>query len=73
MVQEVFFFTEMAYSAYPQDVAERAGYTALMLPNANFDAHKAHALYQGYFEEYQYAGCDWPKRSPCSMSSRVAA
>ena len=46
MVQEVFFFTEMAYSAYPQDVAERAGYTALMLPNANFDAHKAHALYQ---------------------------
>jgi Luciferase-like monooxygenase len=55
MVQEVFFFTEMAYSAYPQDVAERHGYTALMLPNAHFDPHKAHELYQWYFEEYQYA------------------
>ena len=37
MVQEVFFFTEMAYSAYPQDVAAQRGYTALMLPNAYFD------------------------------------
>jgi alkanesulfonate monooxygenase SsuD/methylene tetrahydromethanopterin reductase-like flavin-dependent oxidoreductase (luciferase family) len=55
MVQEVFFFTEMAYSAYPQDVAEQRGYTALMLPNSYFDPQKAHALYQGYFEEYQYA------------------
>jgi len=27
MVQEVFFFTEMAYSAYPQDIAEQSGYT----------------------------------------------
>ena len=55
MVQEVFFFTEMAYSAYPQDVAAQRGYTALMLPNAYFDPSKAQELYHWYFEEYQYA------------------
>ena len=50
MVKEVFFFTEMAYSAYPQDIAEQRGYTALMLPNAYFEPQKAHALYHWYFE-----------------------
>ncbi len=42
MVQEVFFFTEKAYSGYPHDVAAQRGYTALMLPNAYFDPAKAH-------------------------------
>ena len=46
MVQEIFFFTEMAYSAYPQDIAAQRGYTALMLPNTYFDPGKAHELYQ---------------------------
>ena len=55
MVKEVFFFTEMAYSAYPQDVAARFGYTALKLPNIHFEPQKAHELYQGYFDEHQYA------------------
>ena len=55
MVKEVFFFTEMAYSAYPQDIAREHGYTALMLPNSNFDPQKAQELYEWYFEEYQYA------------------
>jgi hypothetical protein len=55
MVQEVFFFTEMAYSAYPQDVAAQRGYTALMLPNSYFNLAKADELYQGYFEAYRYA------------------
>ena len=55
MVQEVFFFTEMAYSAYPQDIAEKRGYTALMLPNTHFDPQIAHNLYSWYFEEHQYA------------------
>jgi len=55
MVQEVFFFTEMAYSAYPQDIAEQCGYTALMLPNRHFDPQKARDLYASYFEEHLYA------------------
>ena len=55
MVKQVFFFTEMAYSAYPQDVAEQRGYTALLLPNGYFDPQKAHDLYASYFEEHQYA------------------
>ena len=50
MVREVFFFTEMAYSAYPQDIAEKYGYTALMLPNTHFDPHKARDLYAWYFD-----------------------
>ena len=49
MVKQVFFFTEMAYSAYPQDVAEQYGYTALMLPNGYFEPQKAHDLYASYF------------------------
>ena len=30
MVKEVFFFTEMGYTAYSQDVAQEYGYTNLM-------------------------------------------
>ena len=55
MVQEVFFFTEMGYTAYPQDVAKSYGYTSLMFPNENFDPHRANELYSMYFEEHQHA------------------
>jgi alkanesulfonate monooxygenase SsuD/methylene tetrahydromethanopterin reductase-like flavin-dependent oxidoreductase (luciferase family) len=54
MLQEVFFFTEMGYTAYSQDVAAKYGYTSLMFPNENFDPQSAHALYDMYFEELQY-------------------
>jgi alkanesulfonate monooxygenase SsuD/methylene tetrahydromethanopterin reductase-like flavin-dependent oxidoreductase (luciferase family) len=54
MVQEVFFFTEMGYTAYPQDVAASYGYTSLMFPNENFSPQKAAELYSMYFEELQY-------------------
>ena len=54
MVKEVFFFTEMGYSAYSQETAARYGYTNLMFPNENFSPEKASELYSMYFEELQY-------------------
>ena len=55
MVQEVFFFTEMGYTAYSQEVASSYGYTSLMLPNENFVPERAKQLYDMYFEEHQQA------------------
>lgn len=54
MIKEVYFFTEMGYTAYPQEEAQRLGYTNLMFPNAHFNPTKAQALYNMYFEELQY-------------------
>ncbi len=54
MVKEVYFFTEMGYTAYPQDEAQRRGYNNLMFPNEHFDSQKAQELYGMYFEELQY-------------------
>ena len=54
MVKEVFFFTEMGYTAYSQETAGRYGYTNLMFPNENFSPEKASELYSMYFEELQY-------------------
>ena len=54
MVNEVFFFTEMGYTAYSQDVAAKYGYTNLMFPNENFSPEKASELYSMYFDELQY-------------------
>jgi alkanesulfonate monooxygenase SsuD/methylene tetrahydromethanopterin reductase-like flavin-dependent oxidoreductase (luciferase family) len=54
MVKEVYFFTEMGYTAYPQDEARRLGYNNLMFPNAHFSPERAQALYSMYFEELQY-------------------
>ena len=36
MVKEVYFFTEMGYTAYSQETAASYGYTNLMFPNENF-------------------------------------
>ena len=55
MVKEVYFFTEMAHSYYPQELAEKYGYGTLMFPNSYFDPQKAHDLYDMYIEEYQFA------------------
>ena len=54
MVKEVLFFTEMGYTAYPQEEAKRRGYNNLMFPNEHFSAEKATELYGMYFEELQY-------------------
>jgi alkanesulfonate monooxygenase SsuD/methylene tetrahydromethanopterin reductase-like flavin-dependent oxidoreductase (luciferase family) len=55
MVKEVYFFTEMGYTAYPQDEARRRGYNNLMFPNEHFSPERAQQLYGMYFEELQYA------------------
>ena len=54
MVKEVYFFTEMGYTAYPQDEARRHGYNNLMFPNEHYSPEKAQELYGMYFEELQY-------------------
>ena len=54
MVQEVYFFTEMGYTAYPQDEARKLGYNNLMFPNAHFSPEKAQSLYRMYFDELVY-------------------
>ena len=54
MVKEVFFFTEMGYTAYSQETAASYGYTNLMFPNENFVPERASELYGMYFEELQY-------------------
>ena len=55
MVKDVYFFTEMGYTAYPQDEARRRGYNNLMFPNEHFSPERAQALYAMYFDELLYA------------------
>ncbi len=55
MVKEVHFFTEMGYTAYPQDEARQRGYNNLMFPNEQFSPERAQQLYAMYFDELQYA------------------
>ena len=54
MVKEVYFFTEMGYTAYPQDQARQHGYNNLMFPNEHFSPERAQELYGMYFDELQY-------------------
>jgi alkanesulfonate monooxygenase SsuD/methylene tetrahydromethanopterin reductase-like flavin-dependent oxidoreductase (luciferase family) len=54
MVKEVYFFTEMGYTAYPQEEARQLGYNNLMFPNQHFRPEKARDLYSMYFDELQY-------------------
>jgi alkanesulfonate monooxygenase SsuD/methylene tetrahydromethanopterin reductase-like flavin-dependent oxidoreductase (luciferase family) len=54
MVNEIFFFTEMGYTRYSQEVAAQYGYTNLMFPNENFSPEKAAELYSMYFDELQH-------------------
>jgi alkanesulfonate monooxygenase SsuD/methylene tetrahydromethanopterin reductase-like flavin-dependent oxidoreductase (luciferase family) len=53
MVKEVYFFTEMGYTAYPQEEARQLGYNNLLFPNVHFSPERAQALYGMYFEELQ--------------------
>ena len=48
-------FNEMAYSTYPQEEAEKLGYTNLMFPNKHFDPQMGHELYTMYLDEFEYA------------------
>jgi alkanesulfonate monooxygenase SsuD/methylene tetrahydromethanopterin reductase-like flavin-dependent oxidoreductase (luciferase family) len=55
MTRKFFFFSEMGYNAYPTEVAEQYGYTALMFPNSIFDAKTAHDLWQMFLREHEFA------------------
>ena len=44
MVKEAYFFTQMGYTAYPQDKAKEAGYSNLLFSNEHFDPERAHEL-----------------------------
>src|SRR5207245_10711420 len=54
MVKEVYFFTEMGYTAYPRDEARRRGFNNLMFPIEHFSPERAQQLYGMYFDELQY-------------------
>ena len=41
MVREVYFFTEMGYTAYSQAEERRYGYNNLMFPNEQFSPERA--------------------------------
>jgi alkanesulfonate monooxygenase SsuD/methylene tetrahydromethanopterin reductase-like flavin-dependent oxidoreductase (luciferase family) len=55
MTRKFFFFSEMGYNAYPTEVAEEYGYTALMFPNSIFDAPTARDLWQMFLREHEFA------------------
>jgi len=55
LVKEVYFFTQMGYTAYPQDKAKEAGYSNLLFPNEHFSPERANELYGMYFDEFQHA------------------
>ncbi len=55
MQRQFFFFSEMGYNAYPDEEAEKYGYTALMFPNSIFDAATARDLWQMFLREHEYA------------------
>ena len=54
MVKEIYFFTEMGYTAYSQDHAGRCEYNNLTFPNEHFSAERARELYTMYFDELVY-------------------
>ena len=55
MTRKFFFFSEMGYNAYPDEEAEKYGYTNLMFPNSIFDAETARDLWQMFLREHEYA------------------
>jgi len=55
MTRKFFFFSEMGYNAYPNEEADKYGYTNLMFPNSIFDAETARDLWQMFLREHEYA------------------
>jgi len=42
MTRKFFFFSEMGYNAYPSEVVEQYGYTALLLPQVGIPGEDLH-------------------------------
>ena len=55
MTRKFFFFSEMGYNAYPEEEAQKYGFTALMFPNSVFDPPTARALWEMFLREHEYA------------------
>ncbi len=55
MQRQFFFFSEMGYNAYPEEEADKYGYTSLMFPNSIFDPQKARDLWQMFLREHEFA------------------
>ena len=70
MTRKFFFFSEMGYNAYPDDILERYGFTALLLPNSIFDREKARDLWQMFLREHEYASeTGFPTPTPPTTAS----
>ena len=52
---QILLLSEMGYNAYPSEIVEQYGYTALLLPNSIFDPEKARDLWQMFLREHEYA------------------
>ena len=52
---DVYYFTEMPYTEFPESVVEDYPSMRLTFPNSFFDASKAHDLFKRYLDEFQYA------------------
>ena len=52
---DVFYFTELPYTAFPESEADKFPSMRLTFPNSYFDPHTAHDLFKRYLDEYQYA------------------
>lgn len=55
MRRQFFFFSEMGYNVYPEEEAQKYGYTSLMFPNSLFDRDKAAELWQMFLREHEHA------------------
>ena len=55
MQRQFFFFSEMGYNAYPEEEAQKYGYTSLMFPNSIFDRETARDLWQMFLREHEFA------------------
>ncbi len=61
----------MGYNAYPDDILERYGFTALLPPNSIFDREKARDLWQMFLREHEYASEMGFDGSVCSQQCPV--
>ena len=52
---DVYYFTEMPYTAFPESEVDKYPSMRLTFPNTYFNPNTAHDLFKRYLDEYQYA------------------
>jgi len=55
VARKFFYFSEMGYNAYPEEEAEKYGFTNLLFPNTIFNRDTARDLWQMFLREHEYA------------------